>query len=374
MKRIFAFITIFAIIFISCSSKQVTTTTKKPIAKTNATTINNLSIDDKKFQIRTIAFYNLENLFDTINDPKKLDEKSPMMDIKPKNRAKAYWSKIDNMAKVLSEIGTDKAKTSPAIIGVCEVENRAVLEDLIAHEKLKKKHYGIIHYESPDERGIDVALLYQKRYFKPIDHQSYELEIIGANGKRNDTRDQLLVTGMLDGEIIHLIVNHWPSRSGGEQRSRPGREKAAALSVKIINDLKEQYPNPKVIIMGDLNDDPINTSVKKILKAKSKKADLKEGDIYNPMADMFRRGLSTLGYRDNINLFDQILLTSPLITTTKDYTNYKLFKANIYNPRYMTNKMGRYKGYPYRSWSGATFTGGYSDHYPVYVYLIKEKI
>ncbi|MCF6350149.1 MAG: endonuclease/exonuclease/phosphatase family protein [Flavobacteriaceae bacterium] len=329
---------------------------------------------DKKFQIRTVAFYNLENLFDTINDPKKLDERSPIMEMKAKNRAKAYWSKIDNMAKVISEIGVEKTKTSPAIIGVCEVENRLVLEDLIAHELLKKKHYGIIHYDSPDERGIDVALLYQKRYFKPIDHKPYELELVNSNGKRNDTRDQLLVTGMLDDEIIHLIVNHWPSRSGGEQRSRPGREKAAALNIKIIEDLKEQYPNPKVIIMGDFNDDPINLSFKKVLKAKGKKLTLKESDIYNPMEDMFRRGLNTLGYRDNINLFDQILLTFPLVTTTKDYTNYKLYKANIFNPRYMTNKKGRYKGYSFRSWSGNQFTGGYSDHYPVYIYLLKEKM
>ncbi len=329
---------------------------------------------EKKFQIRTIAFYNLENLFDTINDPEKLDERSPIMEMKAKNRAKAYWNKIDNMAKVLSEIGLEKAKTSPAIIGVAEIENRSVLEDLIKNKRLKTKHYGIIHYDSPDARGIDVALLYQKRYFKPISHKTYELKLYDNNtGKRYYTRDQLLVTGMLDDEIIHIIVNHWPSRRGGEQKSRPSREKAAALNKKIIEELKDEYPNPKVIIMGDLNDDPINTSVKKILVAKSKKSAVKNGDIYNPMADMFRRGLSTLGYRDNINLFDQILLTSPLITTKKDYTTYKLYKANIFNPRYVTNKLGRYKGYPFRSWSSGKFTNGYSDHYAVYIYLLKEK-
>jgi endonuclease/exonuclease/phosphatase family metal-dependent hydrolase len=327
----------------------------------------------KKFQIRTIAFYNLENLFDTINDPQKLDERSPIMDIKPKNRAKAYWAKIENMAKVVSEIGLEKSKTSPAIIGVAEVENRSVLEDLIANDHLKGKNYGIIHYESPDVRGIDVALLYQKRYFKPINHKSYELVLYKDNGDRKHTRGQLLVTGMLDDEMIHIIVNHWPSRSGGEQRSRAGREKAAALNVKIINELKEQYPNPKVIIMGDLNDDPTNTSVRKIIGAKSKKSNLKEGDIYNPMADMHRRGINTLAYRDNLNLFDQIMLSSPLVTDKKDYSTYKLYKANVFSKKYLTNKKGRYKGYPFRSWSGNRFTGGYSDHFPVYVYMLKEK-
>ena len=329
--------------------------------------------DEKSSDISTIAFYNLENLFDTINDPTKLDEKSPIMDMKAGSRAKAYWSKIDNMASVLAEIGVDMAKTSPAIIGVVEIENKAVLEDLIANKHLKSKHYGIVHYESPDARSIDVALLYQKRYFKPMDSKSYELKLFDDDGKPYATRDQLLVTGLLDDEVIHIIVNHWPSRRGGEQKSRPSREKAAALNLKIIKDIKQEYPNPKVIIMGDLNDDPNNSSLRNVLKTKAKKEGLKSGDIYNPMDDMFKRGLSTLGYRDNINLFDQILLTSPLVTAKKEYNSYKLYKANIFNPRYLTQKKGRYKGYPYRSWSGATFTGGYSDHYPVYIYLLKEK-
>jgi predicted extracellular nuclease len=327
----------------------------------------------KKFKIRTVAFYNLENLFDTINDPQKLDERSPIMEMNAKKRGKAYLAKLDNMAKVISEIGKEKTHTSPAIIGVAEIENKQVLEDLVNNEKLYKKHYGIIHYDSPDARGIDVALLYQKRYFKPISSKTYELKLTGKDGKPYATRDQLLVTGMLDGEIIHFIVNHWPSRRGGEQKSRPSREKAAALNLKIIEDVKKEYPNPKIIIMGDLNDDPINTSLRKILHTKAKKSAVKNGDIYNPMDDMFRRGLSTLGYRDNINLFDQIMVTSPLVTTNKDFSTYKLYKANIFNPRYLTQKKGRYKGYPFRSWGGGEFTGGYSDHYPVYIYLLKEK-
>lgn len=327
----------------------------------------------KNFKIRTVAFYNLENLFDTINDPTKLDEKSPIMEMKAGRRAKAYRSKIDNMAKIISLLGNEKTNTSPAIVGVCEVENKTVLEDLVANKQLKNKRYGIIHYESPDSRGIDVALLYQKRYFKPIDSKSYELELTGDDGEPYATRDQLLVTGLLDDEVIHLIVNHWPSRRGGEQKSRPSREKAAALNLKIIEDVKKEYPNPKVIIMGDFNDDPNNSSLKKVLKTKAKKSKLRNGDIYNPMDNMFKRGLSTLGYRDNINLFDQIILTSSLVTAKKDYRNYKLYKANIYNPRYMTQKVGRYKGYPFRSWSDGMFTGGYSDHYPVYIYLLKEQ-
>ena len=330
-----------------------------------------LLFSQNNFQIKTIAFYNLENLFDTINDPTKNDEASPIMEIK-ENRSNVYKQKLNNMAKVLSELGTKEAKNSPIILGVAEVENRSVLEDLINTSYLKDKQYSIIHYDSPDLRGIDVALLYQSNYFKPTHHETFELKLWDENGMRIYTRDQLLVSGYLDDELIHVIVNHWPSRRGGEEKSRSSREKAAYLNTQIIEKIKLTDPNPKVIIMGDLNDDPTNSSLKNVLKTKAIKANVKEGDIYNPTEDMFRRGQNTLVYRDNINLFDQIMFTSPLLTTKKDYSTYKMYKVNIFNPQYLTTQTGKFKGYPYRSFAGSNFIGGYSDHYPVYMYLIKE--
>ena len=326
----------------------------------------------KEYKIRTIAFYNLENLFDTINDVTKNDEASPMMELRG-NRSKVYWDKIDKLATVISQIGKDKSNTSPAIIGVCEVENRSVLEDLIASEKLKSKRYGIIHYESPDRRGIDVALLYQRRYFKPVHHASYNPNIY-RDGRKVYTRDQLLVSGYLDDELIHIIVNHWPSRSGGEMKSRPLREKAAYQNTKIIEEIKQKEENPKILVMGDFNDDPTNSSFKEVLKTKAKKEEVLKGDLYNPYEDMLKKGFNTLGYRDNINLFDQIVITSGLLDGGEnDFSSYKMFKAAIFNKRFLTNKRGRFKGYPYRSFSYGSYTGGYSDHYPVYMYLIKEK-
>lgn len=325
----------------------------------------------KKYDIKTIAFYNLENLFDIVDDTLKLDETSPIMEIK-ENRAAIYQLKLNNMAKVLSEIGTDEAKNSPVIIGVAEIENYGVLEDLINTSFLKDKKYSIIHYDSPDIRGIDVGLLYQSSFFKPIYHEAFELRLWDADGYRIFTRDQLLVSGYLGDELIHIILNHWPSRRGGEAKSRPSREKAAYLNTQIIAKIKETDPNPKIIIMGDLNDDPINSSLKNILKTKSKKSDVKDGDIYNPMEEMFRRGQNTLAYRDNINLFDQIMFTSPLLTTTNDFSSYKMYKAGVFRPQYLTTQTGKYKGYPFRSFGNGGFTGGYSDHYPVYLYLIKE--
>lgn len=331
----------------------------------------NTAFSQKNYQIKTIAFYNLENLFDTINDPTKNDEASPMMGIK-ENRSAIYQKKLTNMAKVLSEIGTKETKNSPVIIGVAEIENRGVLEDLIHTSFLKDKNYEIIQYDSPDLRGIDVALLYQGNHFKPVHHETFELKLWGENGMRIFTRDQLLVSGYLDDELIHIIVNHWPSRRGGEEKSRSKREKAAYLNTQIIAKIKAKDPLAKIIIMGDLNDDPTNASLKTILKTKAIKANVKEGDIYNPMEDMFRRGQNTLVYRDNINLFDQIMFTSSLLTTKKDYSTYKMYKVGVFNPQYLTTQTGKYKGYPYRSFAGNNFIGGYSDHYPVYMYLIKE--
>ena len=326
---------------------------------------------NKEYQIRTLAFYNLENLFDTINNTAKNDEASPMMELK-NNRSKVYWDKIDKLGSVLSEIGKKDARNSPAIIGVVEIENDTVLNDLVKGKYLKKNRYKIVHYDSPDKRGIDVGLLYQERFFKPVNHQSFELLIYDNEGERVFTRDQLLVSGYLDGEMIHVIVNHWPSKRGGT-RSIPFREKAAELNVKIMKQIRENEPNAKIITMGDFNDDPMESSFKNILKTKMKKADVQENDIYNPFEDMYRRGLNTAGYRDNINLFDQVLISSQLLTTTKDYSSYKMKKAGIYNPKFLISNKGRYKGYPFRSFSWGTYTGGYSDHYPVYMHLIREK-
>ena len=324
----------------------------------------------KVYKIHTVAFYNLENLFDTINDPTKFDEASPMMELKT-NRKNIYEKKVRNMSRVISDIGFDVANNSPAIIGISEVENRAVLEDLVNDSSLVKKDYGIIHYSSPDARGIDVALLYQKELFIPISSSSHELKLYDdALQKRVYTRDQLLVSGNLDGEFVHIIINHWPSRSGGTARSEPKRIAAAKLTKHLVDSLQTIDPYAKVFIMGDLNDNPTDSSVKTILKTQKniKRVGLK--GIYNPYESVFKKGVGTTAYRDNWSLFDQILLTQPLLE--KDYASFQFYKAGIYNRQYLITKTGTYKGYPYRSWGYGGFTDGYSDHFPVYIYVIKE--
>ena len=333
--------------------------------------INSIAQEKRNFKIHTIAFYNVENLFDTINDVNKNDEASPIMEIKF-NRSEIYNKKVNNMARVIADIGTDLVKKSPSIVGLCEVENRSVIEDLLKDKNLKDKNYEIIHYDSPDERGIDVAMIYNEDVFKITSTKSHELIIYdNKSSKRNYTRDQLVVSGLLEGELIHLIVNHWPSRSGGEERSRAGRMAAAELNKKIIDSLQGKYKDAKIITMGDFNDDPHDDSMKKILNAKKHIKDVKENGIYNPMETILSdQGIGTNAYRDVWQLFDQILVSKPFLD--KNYDNYQFYKAGVFNKSYLINKSGRYKGYPFRSFSWGSFTGGYSDHLPPYIYLIKE--
>tara|TARA_Y100000991_G_scaffold104815_1_gene78998 strand:+ start:904 stop:1950 length:1047 start_codon:yes stop_codon:yes gene_type:complete len=323
--------------------------------------------NERKFNIHTLAFYNLENLFDTINDVNKEDEKSPIMKIKF-NRSKIYKDKISNMAKVISEIGFDITKRPPSIVGICEIENKAVIEDIIADEKLKTHNYGIVHYDSPDNRGIDVGMIYNKDAFDVKSSNSHTVFITDNNSnKRRNTRDQLVVSGYLNGELMHFIINHWPSRGADETK----RIAAAEVNNFIIDSIRKIYNNPKIITMGDFNDDPFDKSIKKILGAKKKIIDVGKNDFYNPFEEILvDKGIGTNAYRDKWQLFDQIILSEAFLK--KDYNDYQLYKAGVFNKSYLINKKGKYKGYPFRSFSYNTFTGGYSDHLPPYVFLLKE--
>ena len=323
----------------------------------------------KKYQLRTIAFYNLENLFDTKNDTLIFDDdRTP--NGKDQWTTQRYAHKLKQLSKVIAEIGTDISENSPDIIGVCEAENKQVLLDLINQPGLRSNNYGIVHYDSPDERGIDVALLYKKDVFLPLTTNSHRLLLFNNLEERDYTRDQLVVEGLLDSEKIHLIVNHWPSRSGGELRSRPYRLAAAKLNKHIIDSLRQQTPDVKIIAMGDFNDDPVDPSFKKILKVKGKKKKLDSLDLYGPMEKMFKKGMGSLAYRDKWNVFDQMYMTANLAHMSD--AGYRFWKAGIFTPSYLIDATGKYKGYPLRTYAGGSYIGGYSDHFPVYLYLIKE--
>ncbi len=327
------------------------------------------SQEKQAYKVRTVAFYNVENLFDTINNPLTFDDDRTPTGKDHWNTEK-YNQKLTNLSKVLSEIGADITKNSPDIIGLCEVENKQVVVDLINHPNLKNKNYGIVHFDSPDERGIDVAFLYKKAVFTPTSFKSHRLLLSNSEGFRDYTRDQLVVGGFLDNEEFYFIVNHWPSRSGGETRSKPNRMAAAKLNKRIIDSILRLDYTSKIISMGDFNDDPKDDSLKKILHIKGEKKNLDSLTLFNPMERLYKKGVGSLAYRDKWNLFDQIFFSANLLNNDND--SFSFWKAGIFNPSYLSTSQGRYKGYPYRTYAGGSYSGGYSDHFPAYIYLIKK--
>lgn len=324
----------------------------------------------KKFQINAVAFYNLENLFDAEDDPENWgdDEFTPAGSMRYTEAI--YQKKLQNMARVLSEIATDKIPEGPALIGVAEIENEKVLRDLVKQPKLKDRGWRIVHFESNDYRGIDVGLLYNPKYFKVIDARSLPVDLT-KNGKKETTRDILYVTGIMSGDTVAVFVNHWPSRRGGEAASAWKRMKAASICKAVIDAKVKQDPNFKAIVMGDLNDDPTSPSVARTLGATDNKAKLRPGGLYNPWTAFHKKGLGTLGYGDSWNLFDQIIISQAFLN--KNAGGWQFYRAEIFNPSYLKSNFGRFKGYPHRSFSNGNWIDGYSDHFPTYIYLVKEE-
>ena len=331
--------------------------------------LTRFSVSQRPVKSGLIAFYNLENLFDTIDTPDVIDEEfTPLGSYKW--TGKRYHEKLDNMALAISRIGEEDGwKGGPAILGVAEIENRNVLEDLVSHPLLKESNYQIVHYDSPDLRGVDVALLYRPRFFRINSSSSPELVIYNEKGERVFTRDQLVVSGMFDGDLLHFIVCHWPSRSSGEMTTRPRRIAAATLTRHLVDSLTTMDPDSKVFVMGDLNDDPSDESLTRFLKAGPDPEQLKNGAMFNTMYPLFKKGVGSLNYRDGLNLFDQIIVTKPL--TGNDLSSWKLKIARVFNSSFLMQKDGQYKGYPLRSFAGNVWQGGFSDHFPVYVIIMK---
>ncbi len=319
----------------------------------------------QEYKAVTIAFYNVENLFDCEDDLQTFDN-----DFTP--LGKFNWTeerlnfKLEKIAKTISLIGAFKTKRPPLLIGLCEVENKIVLERLVNQESLSNIDYGIVHYNSPDRRGIDTALLYDRTFFKILNSQKHRLELFNELNETIHTRDQLCVSGYLDEELIYCIVNHWPSRRGGVKKSEPRRINAAELTNEIMDSIYSISRNANIIVMGDFNDNPNNKSFYEVLNSNGDITAM--NNLYNPMEALYKKGIGSLGYRDQWSLFDQILFSKSLTDTI----GWKCWKSNVYNADFLKNRTGRYKGYPKRTFSGGRYTKGYSDHFPVYTYLIKK--
>ncbi|RYH76372.1 endonuclease [Flavobacteriaceae bacterium 144Ye] len=307
----------------------------------------------------TIAFYNIENLFDIHNDPFTNDN-----DFLPTSdkrwTQKKYDRKIYKIGSVISQIGTDENTTPPAIVGLAEVENKRVLKDLLASKDLQSINYDYVHYNSLDERGIDVALIYNKDVFTVNSSETFNIFITDEDGEIDFTRDVLLVSGMLGGEEIHIIVNHWPSRREGEEASSYKRMLAAQKNIEVVNRLKQENPNSKIIVMGDFNDNPDDDSVEELVAG---------ANLYNPMQNLRSIDKGSLNHDFNWNVFDQIMLSINFLETKP--STLKFSDANIFDSKFLTQYNGKYKGQPYRTFVGKKYKGGFSDHFPVFIELRK---
>ena len=314
-----------------------------------------------------IAFYNLENLFDTIpNNPLgRDDEFTP----NGKNQwgSKKYWHKISNLANAISKMADSKTGLAPAIIGVSEIENESVLKDLVKAEPIKRWMLQICHHDSPDRRGVDVGLLYNPRFFRVLNVTNHRLTIPGYESFR--TRDQMCVTGVLAGDTVSVIVGHWPSRLGGQEQSSYLREAAAKLSKDIADSLWSIRPNQGVIVMGDLNDDPQDKSCAEVLGAKKESKDVEPHGFYNPWWKKLDNGIGTLAYKGSWNLFDQIIVSGNLLGHNSGASKIHYLSSKVLNFEFLKDTNGQRQGYPLRTHSGGVWLNGYSDHFPVQIFL-----
>lgn len=319
-----------------------------------------------KKEVYPIAFYNVENLFDTKRDLTIQDE-----DFTPSGRNNwtedKYKKKLNNLAYVINLLGKETSPSGAVIIGVAEVENRKVIEDLINTGDLAKRKYQIVHQDSPDARGIDVGLIYNPAFFKVSSYKTYPFTLPGSNDIK--TRDILVVSGLLEGQPLSILVNHWPSRRG--DNSSPLRERAAAICKHISDSIYNANQKTGIIIMGDMNDDPKDKSTRIVLNAKKNQKDVQNGGLYNTMWKIHESGIGTLCYKDEWNLFDQIIISQNLLE--KGDSKLKFQKAEVFNKDFLFQKSGKYKGYPLRTFSGNTFLNGYSDHFPTLIYLTLDK-
>ena len=324
----------------------------------------------QEYKVVAIGSYNCENLFDIEDDSTKKDE-----DFTPDGAYKytetVYRQKLHNIATVIQQMATNVTPDGPAVVGLVEIENDNVLSKLVAQPEIAGRVYKYVWFPTSDERGISTAMLYNPKYFKVLNAEPIRVPLEQL-GQKRPTRDILHVTGLLLGDTIHFMVNHWPSKSGGEAATEPGRNLAASVGKRIIDSLINIDPKTKIMLMGDFNDNPTCSAIQKTLQAKEEKEQATKGSLYNPMMKMYKKGMGTESFQGTWNLIDQIMVSNALVTNENG--KWKYYNAEIFNRDFLINKMGKDKGLPHRSFTIAqVWDNGYSDHFPVLVYLIAKK-
>ena len=328
-----------------------------------------------------VGFYNLENLFDIYDDPAHNDEEF-LPDGKNKWTKAKYDKKVSNMARVIRAMHDDNGCWH-TLLGISEIENRMVVEDLVSDPQIAEANYQIVHYDGPDRRGVDVALLYDAKKFRFLDSESIPFTFAGskitfdldAAGQRNfRTRDILMVHGMIAGEHVAVYVCHLPSRLGGKGNDL--RSRGAEIIYNHSKKLEQKWPGIKIAVMGDMNDNPTDDSQVKWLRGKSSLKDVGEADFFNPFTQMLRDGYGSLAYRGKWNIYDIIQVNYNLAVAPRGGLKIEpivknKYYARIFTKPFMTQQSGQYKGQPFRTFSNGAFVGGYSDHYPTYIVISK---
>lgn len=330
----------------------------------------NAHAQKQEYKVVAIGSYNCENLFDTEDDTAKKDE-----DFTPDGAYKyteaVYRQKLHNIATVIQQMGTTVTPDGPAVVGLVEIENDKVLSQLVAQPEIAGRNYKYVWFPTSDERGISTAMLYNPKYLKVLNAEPVRVPLEQL-GQKRPTRDILHITGVLLGDTIHFMVNHWPSKSGGEAATEPGRNLAASVDKRIIDSLINIDPKTKIMLMGDFNDNPTCAAIQKTLQAKEDKEQAKASSLYNPMLKMYKKGMGSESYQGTWNLIDQIMMSNALVTNVND--KWKYYNSEIFNKDFLINKMGKDKGLPHRSFTIAqVWDNGYSDHFPILVYLIAKK-
>lgn len=330
-----------------------------------------------------IGFYNLENLFDTWHDDGKNDYQFLPDGANNWTEAK-YEKKLHNMASVIKAMADENGRFH-TVLGVSEIENRHVLEDLVNCPEIESANFQIVHYDGPDRRGVDVALLYRPEHFKMLESRSipftFDSQIRFAMNRQEQmffrTRDILMVRGLIDGEMFAFFVAHLPSRVGGKGADL--RSRGAEIIYENSMALMEEYPGIKVVVMGDMNDNPTDESMVTYLHGKETIDMTSDKDFFNPFISMLAAGYGSLAYRGEWSIYDLILVNRqlaqapagtlgilPIVKKKKER-----FYGRVFQKDFMTTQEGQYKGTPFRTFSSGTFIGGYSDHYPTYIIVGK---
>ena len=305
----------------------------------------------------TIAFYNLENLFDTTDHPEKLDS-----DYTPNGKLnwtqERYQRKLFKLATTISKIGVDTAGRVPSLIGVAEAENSTVIKELLATDSLKENKYDYVHYDSPDERGIGNALIYDTAIFQVLHSEAIPLLVYNEGNVQDMTRDILYVQGKLNGEEVHVFINHWPSRRDGSVETEYKRVRASETIMQFMGSLEEKYTAPNYIVMGDFNDGPQALSVQNLVKKKQ---------LFNPMERLLTPKRGSANYKFSWSLFDQIIISHSFLNYESKTHSFNT--SNIFDEQFLKEYKGKFKGSPLRTYVGRKYLGGYSDHFPVYIQL-----